>query len=121
MSQIQKPLTNRQTEILQFIQDQSVPPTVREIGAAFGIRSPNAVRGHIKALESKGYLRREGHCSRNLRTIGTLRKISLKTMMVEIDEQHERVTVTCKATTSEQKEFTFTGTGVLFADSGHSA
>ena len=57
-----KPLTARQREILNFIRagmrKMQFPPTVREIGAAFGITSPNGVMCHLKALEKKGWIRR---------------------------------------------------------------
>jgi len=43
-----------QREILNFvtrsIREHGYPPTIREIGAAFGIRSPNGVNDHLKAL-----------------------------------------------------------------------
>src|SRR5690606_27227743 len=39
-------------------------PTVREIGNQFGIRSPNGVMCHLKALERKGLIAREAHMSR---------------------------------------------------------
>jgi repressor LexA len=56
------PLTERQEEILGFIkrsiQEQGYPPTIREIGEHFGIRSTNGVNDHLKALERKGYLLR---------------------------------------------------------------
>ncbi|MGH7198955.1 MAG: transcriptional repressor LexA, partial [Planctomycetaceae bacterium] len=39
-------------------------PTVREIGSHFGIRSPNGVMCHLKALEKKGLISRESHMSR---------------------------------------------------------
>src|SRR6266851_286009 len=55
-------LTERQEKILAFIkrsiQEQGYPPTIREIGEAFGIRSTNGVNDHLKALERKGYLLR---------------------------------------------------------------
>lgn len=55
-------LTDRQEEILQYIQryieEQGYPPTIREIGQAFGIRSTNGVNDHLKALERKGYVSR---------------------------------------------------------------
>jgi repressor LexA len=51
-------LTERQDKILSFIkksiQDQGYPPTIREIGEHFGIRSTNGVNDHLKALERKG-------------------------------------------------------------------
>src|SRR5258706_9354913 len=55
-------LTERQEKILTFIKksivDQGYPPTIREIGVHFGIRSTNGVNDHLKALERKGYLLR---------------------------------------------------------------
>ena len=57
-----EPLTDRQEEILEYIQRyisaQGYPPTIREIGTAFGIRSTNGVNDHLKALERKGYVAR---------------------------------------------------------------
>jgi repressor LexA len=62
------PLTARQREIYEFLKDKIVNrgygPTVREIGARFGIRSPNGVMCHLKALEKKGLITRESHMSR---------------------------------------------------------
>ena len=57
-------LAPRQRALLDFIaayQDQKgIPPTIREIGEALGIRSTNGVSDHIKALVKKGYLERVG-------------------------------------------------------------
>ena len=65
-----EPLTERQEKILSFIkksiQDQGYPPTIREIGEHFGIRSTNGVNDHLKALERKGYLNRGEQQSRSL-------------------------------------------------------
>ncbi|MFO0918325.1 MAG: transcriptional repressor LexA [Planctomycetaceae bacterium] len=61
-------LTQRQREIYDFLRDKIVNrgygPTVREIGLQFGIRSPNGVMCHLKALEKKGLISRESHMSR---------------------------------------------------------
>lgn len=71
-------LTSRQQEILSwvkdFIRDHGMPPTVREIGAAFEIKS-SSVFDLLQALERKGHLRRgdlgarslivEGHADRH--------------------------------------------------------
>jgi repressor LexA len=59
-------LTPRQREIYRFIrqhwQEHGYVPTVREIAEHFGIRSPNGVVGHLRALERKGLiLRQPGH------------------------------------------------------------
>jgi repressor LexA len=68
-----EPLTERQEKILSFIkksiQDQGYPPTIREIGEHFGIRSTNGVNDHLKALERKGYLLRGELKSRALSVI----------------------------------------------------
>lgn len=61
-------LTRRQRDIYDFLRDKIVNrgygPTVREIGLQFGIRSPNGVMCHLKALEKKGLITRESHMSR---------------------------------------------------------
>ena len=67
-------LTDRQQQILDFISEsingRGFPPTLREIGEHFGIKSTNGVNDHLKALEKKGYLHREDLKSRALRPIG---------------------------------------------------
>src|SRR4051794_28676668 len=68
-------LTDRQREILDFISrsiaKRGYPPTLREIGSHFGIRSTNGVNDHLRALEKKGYLHREDLKSRALRPIAS--------------------------------------------------
>jgi repressor LexA len=70
-------LTQRQQEILDFISssiaERGYPPTLREIGEHFGIRSTNGVNDHLKALEKKGHLRREDLKSRAMRPISAPR------------------------------------------------
>ena len=66
-------LTPRQREIYEFLKGQILNrgygPTVREIGAEFGIRSPNGVMCHLKALEKKGLITRESHMSRAIELV----------------------------------------------------
>lgn len=66
-------LTQRQRDILDFISSSIVergfPPTLREIGVHFNIRSTNGVNDHLKALEKKGHLRREDLKSRAMRPV----------------------------------------------------
>lgn len=61
-------LTKRQEEVYDFIREKIMNrgygPTVREIGAEFGIKSPNGVMCHLKALEKKGLISRESYMSR---------------------------------------------------------
>lgn len=64
-----KRLTPRQQEtfkwVKDFIRDHGMPPTVREIGAAFNIKS-STVFELLKTLERKGYLRRGDLGARSL-------------------------------------------------------
>ncbi|MBW3596785.1 MAG: repressor LexA, partial [Planctomycetes bacterium] len=55
-------LTDKQLAVYEFIRDgirkRGYGPTVRDIGEAFNIRSPNGVMCHLRALEVKGFIRR---------------------------------------------------------------
>lgn len=57
-----KGLTTRQQEVLGYIQwhmgMHGTWPSFREIEAHFGFKSTNAVMGHLRALERKGYISR---------------------------------------------------------------
>ncbi len=63
-----KPLTDKQRKIFEFIcaeiEKRGFPPSIREIGKKFDITSPNGVVCHLKALEKKKMLKREGNCAR---------------------------------------------------------
>ncbi len=67
-------LTDRQREIYDFIRDKietrGYGPTVREIGQAFRIMSPNGVMCHLNALVKKGLIVREGRSARAIRLVG---------------------------------------------------
>ena len=68
------PLTNRQGGIFNYIaatlHRKGRPPTLREIGEEFAISSPNGVMGHLRALEQKGYIRRDAGKSRAIEIVG---------------------------------------------------
>ena len=68
-------MTDRQRQVLDFISDsirkRGYPPTLREIGSHFGIRSTNGVNDHLRALEKKGFLHREDLKSRAMRPLFT--------------------------------------------------
>ncbi len=63
-------LTERQRKILEYIHseimEKGYPPTFREIGNRFGIKSTNGVNATLKALEKKGYLKRRSRVSRGI-------------------------------------------------------
>ena len=66
-------LTKRQQDILDFIesfmQKRGYPPTLREIGSEFGIKSTNGVRVNLAALEKKQYIKRRPWLSRGIEII----------------------------------------------------
>lgn len=66
-------LTARQRMIFDFLvefsQREGYPPTMREIGEFFGIRSTNAVHEHLRALERKGWVERAEGASRGVRVV----------------------------------------------------
>jgi repressor LexA len=68
------PLTERQREILAFVNDHSAqhgyPPTVREIGTAVGLTSSSTVHAHLANLERLGLLRRDPAKPRALNIAG---------------------------------------------------
>jgi repressor LexA len=71
-----KGITDRQKEVLTFIsnftEENSYPPTVREIGEHFGI-SLRAVQDHISALQKKGFLSQSQKRSRSIRVLSDVR------------------------------------------------
>ena len=56
-------LKDREKKVLEFISQQirqnGYPPTVRDIGAALGIRSTSTVQKSMEILESEGYIRKQ--------------------------------------------------------------
>lgn len=58
-----EPLTDRQREILEFIErtagERGYPPSVREIGTEVGLTSPSTVHSHLSTLQRLGYLKRD--------------------------------------------------------------
>ncbi|MDO5547817.1 MAG: transcriptional repressor LexA [Eubacteriales bacterium] len=66
--------SEKQKRILEFIADftteKGYPPSVREIGAAVGLRSPSTVHAHLNKLRAMGYLQKEEHCTRSLTLVG---------------------------------------------------
>jgi repressor LexA len=95
--------TSRQKAVYEFIRDKirnrGYGPTVREIGRAFRIASPNGVVCHLKALEKKGLIKREQNLSRAIqlaREPAELRGLPLAGQIAagvlhEAVEQRERV------------------------------
>lgn len=64
---MKKNMTKSRQKILDYLNEAAangLPPTVREICDATGLRSTSTVHAHLKALEEMGYISREkGHRS----------------------------------------------------------
>lgn len=69
-------LTPKQREtldwIVQFIREQGMPPTVREIGKAFGIKSSSTFQ-RLQTLENKGVLKRGPLGARSLKVMDAMK------------------------------------------------
>lgn len=69
-------LTDKQRAVLNFIvafrREHGCSPSIPELQREFGIRSPNGVVGHLRALEAKGLIRKGDRGSRQIEmTAGT--------------------------------------------------
>lgn len=66
-------LTDLQRRVLDYLSaftgERGYPPTVREVGARFNIRSPKNAAKHLLALERKGFIRRIPGLSRGIDVI----------------------------------------------------
>lgn len=68
-----KELNNTQKKIYEFLAERSqngVPPTVREICAAVGLKSTSSVQSNLDALEAAGYIERDPMLKRSIRVRG---------------------------------------------------
>lgn len=72
-----KGITDRQKEVLtyisEFTEENSFPPTVREISQHFGI-SLRAIQDHITALQKKGFLSESQKRSRSIKVLADVRE-----------------------------------------------
>src|SRR5690606_16144429 len=68
-----KPLTKRQREILdylqEFIQRHGYAPSLEEIGRRFGLSSLATVHKHLTNLQEKGFIKRSWNRSRSMELI----------------------------------------------------
>ena len=66
-------ISNTQKKIYEFLVEKSqggVPPSIREIGAAVGLKSTSTVHAHLVALEKAGYIMRDPLLKRAIRILG---------------------------------------------------
>jgi REP element-mobilizing transposase RayT len=91
-----RPLTDQQESVLAFVEqfsrERGFPPTLREIGDALGLPNINAVRGHLAALEKKGYITRAPDKARSIQVVQAPSAISrVKRKLHEIFHTDEGV------------------------------
>lgn len=67
-------LSKRQKAIYDYIRaytaEKGYPPSVREIGAAVGLKSPSTVHMHLKSLEELGLIQRDPKKPRTIEVVG---------------------------------------------------
>lgn len=64
-----------QKKIYEFLIERSqngVPPSVREIGTAVGLKSTSSVQANLIALEKAGYIERDPMLKRSIRILGPM-------------------------------------------------
>ena len=86
-------LTRKQKEIYEFIlaftSEHGYPPSVREIGAAVGLKSPSTVHFHMKGLEEAGVIVKAEGKTRAISLPG----VSVGPVAVETDPRANQVPV----------------------------
>ena len=90
-------LNPRQVEILEYIKtvlkDKGYTPTVREICDAVHLSSTSTVHFHLKALEKKGYIRRDPLKSRAIEVINEEDNLLLEDNYFDINSGIHKVKI----------------------------
>lgn len=74
-----KPITPIQQKIYEFLVEmakENMTPSVREIGAAVGLRSTSSVQANLDALEAAGYIQRPPMLKRCIKIVGQAENIT---------------------------------------------
>ena len=74
-----RPINDTQQKIYEFLCERSqcgVPPSVREIGMAVGLRSTSSVQANLDALEEAGYIERDPLLKRSIRVLGQAENVT---------------------------------------------
>lgn len=74
-----KPITPIQQKIYEFLVEmakENMTPSVREIGAAVGLRSTSSVQANLDALETAGYIQRPPMLKRCIKIVGQAENIT---------------------------------------------
>lgn len=68
-------INETQKKVYEFLAERlqnGVPPSIREIGAAVGLKSTSSVQANLIALEKAGYIQRDPMLKRSIRLLGPL-------------------------------------------------
>lgn len=94
---MKKELTDRQQEILSFIEqfrdENGYPPTLRQIGKQFGISSTFGVKRHMDALVKKGHILVESNASRGITVLSNFESISMPQSLGDIEKYFKRIPI----------------------------
>lgn len=72
-------INKTQKKIYEFLLERSqcgVPPSVREIGAAVGLKSTSSVQANLDALEEAGFIERDPLLKRSIRVLGETENVT---------------------------------------------
>ncbi len=90
-----KSLNEKQQKILTFLKERAqdgLPPTVREICAAAGIKSTSTVHAYLKVLEEEGYINRQsGLPGENVARVPLLGKVTAGLPILAVEEVEDYV------------------------------
>ena len=93
-----KPLNEKQQKILTFLKERAqdgLPPTVREICAAAGIKSTSTVHAYLKVLEDEGYISRKSGLNRlpgeSVARVPLLGKVTAGVPILAVEEVEDYV------------------------------
>lgn len=110
-------LTYREAAIVEFIRHnvrtRGYPPSVREIGAAVGLKSSSTVHGYLKRLEEKGYIRRDPTKPRAVELMGDPVRLAPEVNVVPV---LGRVAAGLPVLASENRDFELPLPAAYFGD-----
>lgn len=70
-------INDTQRRIYNYLMERSqdgVPPSVREIGKAVGLKSTSSVQANLDTLEREGYIQRDPMLKRSIRVVGQVER-----------------------------------------------
>lgn len=90
-------LTKKQSELLDYIikemQQHGYPPTIRELCDKLSVSSSGTIHARLKALERKGYIRRDPTKPRAIELLKTENKTKLNVVRMEQDHNKRRMII----------------------------